>query len=242
MTFINLLFHLAVLKNGRQYIRKMSTGRIRQHVNPLSATYQEPTDLPEAWISTYFKNPNFPFFVDIGCGLGSFVLQCAKLEANINFLGIDIRKPVIAECLTRQDRAGLTKQNVHFLASNANIDLPRLLTDIAKTSHVQMICVHHPDPQFKLRHKKRRVVNPLMVEQIANRVNSGCFLYLQSDLEDVLLEMANEVNAHPAFLKAPGFSMSAPDTNPIVHKVKTEREIASAALGRSIYRMMFVRQ
>ena len=160
----------------------------------------------------------------------------------MNFLGIDIRKPVIAECLARQERAGLTKRNVHFVASNANIDLPRFLSDIAKTSHAQMICVHHPDPQFKLRHKKRCVVNPSMVQQVASGVNTGCFIYLQSDLHDVLQDMADVFNAHPAFVKAPGFNISTSDSNPIIHKVKTEREIASAALGRSIYKMMFIRK
>jgi len=40
-----------------------------------------------------------------------------------------------------------------------------------------------PDPWFKNRHKKRRLLQPVLVEQIAHRMKSGARFFVMSDVK-----------------------------------------------------------
>ncbi|PMB09835.1 tRNA (guanosine(46)-N7)-methyltransferase TrmB, partial [Fischerella thermalis CCMEE 5282] len=66
--------------------------RVRQHVNPLAQKYQTPAN-PLDWEKIYTK-PKQPLHLDIGCARGRFLLQMAQIEANCNFLGLEIRQPL----------------------------------------------------------------------------------------------------------------------------------------------------
>jgi len=218
--------------------------RVRQHVNPLTAMYQHPVPLEADWISKHFKNPALDFVIDIGCARGTWCLKTASSPegASRNYLGLDLRRPVVEEALARKQRAQPAPCNVHFLASNANVDLPRLLTDVAQLSKVSMLCIHHPDPLFKLRHKKRQVVTPELVKEIAERVLSGCAIYLQSDIIEAIQNMTEEFGSHAAFAAPEGFDPGRLFDNPAPHFYETEREVAVLAQGGPVFRMMFVKQ
>jgi tRNA (guanine-N7-)-methyltransferase len=212
---------------------KKKGARIRQHVNPMSAMYQVPVPLADDWVSTTFEHPSRDF---VWC------LRTAASEAGqgSNFLGLDIRHPVVNEALRRKENSGL--RNVQLLVSNANIDIRRLVTSISRHARVRMLCIHHPDPHFKLRNKKRSVVTAAFVRDVAEAAQEGCLLYLQSDVLDVVQDMAAEVASHEAFEAAEGYSASCLDTNPALHAVQTEREVAVLARGGGIYRMLYVRR
>ncbi|ONL93847.1 SH2 domain protein B [Zea mays] len=68
--------------------------RIRQHVNPLSSSFSEPTGPPE-W-KEVFDDPLLPLMVDIGCGSGRFLIWHAKNSGKSqNYLGLEIRQKVL---------------------------------------------------------------------------------------------------------------------------------------------------
>lgn len=204
--------------------------------------YQVPVSLADDWVSATFEHPSRDFVVDIGCARGSWILRTAASEAGqqSNFLGLDIRHPVVSEALERKQRSGL--RNVQFLVSNANIDIRRLLADISRQGRVHMLCIHHPDPHFKLRNKKRSVVTPDFVRNVAEATQAGCLVYLQTDVLDVAEDMTREFADHEAFEEAEGYSATNLDTNPTLHVVPTEREVGVLARGLPIYRMLYVRR
>jgi len=203
--------------------------------------YQHPVSLGEDWLRTHYENPQLDFVIDVGCARGTWCLKTAASDgANKNFLGLDVRRPVVEDALARKERAALG--NVHFLASNANVDLPRLLRDIAQLSRVSMICIHHPDPLFKLRHKKRSVVTQQLVQDIASRTDSRCAVYLQSDVPPAIQDMADEFERSAAFEAAEGYSSETLADNPSPHAERTEREASVLAQGLPIYRMLLVKK
>ena len=111
--------------------------------------------------------------MDVGCAKGTWILQNAEANPDTNYLGLEIRRPVVEYCIERAKRWELT--NAHFFATNANIDLPIIMTDLLERGVcIDMVTIHHPDPHFKKRHKKRRVVTDELVEEIANIVPLGC--------------------------------------------------------------------
>ena len=66
---------------------------MRQHVNPLSRFFQVEKDLPV--INELFENIDLPIHLDIGCARGKFLLEMAASNKDWNYLGMEIREPLV---------------------------------------------------------------------------------------------------------------------------------------------------
>ncbi len=89
----------------------MAKVRVRQHVNPLSHKYRHPIAPPD-WNQVY-QDMTQPLHLDIGCARGKFLLQMAQVEPEINFLGIEIRQPLVIEANQERERLGLSNLSVY---------------------------------------------------------------------------------------------------------------------------------
>jgi len=215
-------------------------GRQRQHVNPLAAHNQLPVILPEGWLwKTYSKKS--PFIIDVGCARGNWFRTMAAENADINYLALEIRSPLVEYNLHKIQDAGLS--NAHVLKSNANVDLKNLIDEIHKSQgEIKMICFHNPDPWFKKRHSKRAVITPILLEQLAESLPSGCVIFLQSDVE-ALIDKFNEIFLdNNDFEIAEGYDINTMEENPYPHSLETERAIAVKENGGNLYRIMFFRK
>lgn len=205
--------------------------RVRQHVNPLSSKYQVPTASPN-WEKVYARVDQ-PLHLDIGCARGRFVLKMAELRPDWNFLGLEIREPLVEDANRVRDELGLT--NLHYIFCNANISLQPILTSLP-LGRLQRVTIQFPDPWFKKRHQKRRVVQPELVADLAKYLAVRGEILLQSDVKAVAVEMRSQFAASPAF------SLSSPDwlsENPL--PVPTERELYTLANNEPVYRALFRR-
>ena len=221
-------------------IRKSMRIKVRQHVNPLAAQYQVPVTLEPDWIAKAFADPSLPFVVDIGCAKGGFPLQYATQNPVRNVLGLEIRRPVVQYCLQRKAYKNLT--NVHFLAMNANIDLKKIFEDISFYSSVELVTLQFPDPHFKARHKKRRVVNVEFVDCTARNLKAFKKCFIQTDIEE-LAEYRVEIFDGNELLEADeGFNSKMLNRNPNPIGIETEREVATKLKGQDVYRMMYVKK
>lgn len=210
----------------------MAVVRVRQHVNPLSQKYQTPLS-PIEWEKIYAK-PNQPLHLDIGCARGRFLLSMAKTELNWNFLGLEIREPLVIEANKWRDELGLT--NLHYLFCNVNNSLRSLLSSLPKES-LQRVTIQFPDPWFKNRHAKRRIVQPELVAELAEFLVPGGIVFLQSDIDFVAEEMCSRFAEHPAFQRRGAGEWLAENPLP----VPTEREIGTMKKDEPVYRAVFER-
>lgn len=214
--------------------------KVRQHVNPLSSRYQVPVPLDKDWISQTFPHPNQPILIDIGCAKGTWALKYAKAHPHHNILGLEIRRPVVEFALRRKQSWDLA--NVHFLATNANVDIKRILGDLTcRGTEIVMVTIHHPDPHFKTKHKKRRVVTDEFVEQLVSLLPTGTNLFVQSDVLDCCQDMVTTIANNPHFQTAEGHTTDGIAFNPAPTDIKTEREVATLAKGLPCYRCLFQR-
>jgi tRNA (guanine-N7-)-methyltransferase len=205
--------------------------RVRQHVNPLSAKFQQAIVLPE-W-QQCFAHLDRPLHLDIGSARGTFLLEMAQLHPEWNFLGTEIRQSLVEEANDRAREQNLT--NLYYLFCNINQHAPALLESLPPGS-LQYVTVQFPDPWFKKRHQKRRVLQPELVSQLARFMVPGSLFFLQSDVEVVILEMIERVQENPAFQRLePDW---IPD-NPL--KVPTERERSVLRRNLPVYRVQFKR-
>jgi tRNA (guanine-N7-)-methyltransferase len=206
--------------------------RVRQHVNPLSQKYQTPVT-PPRWEEVY-ANPLQPLHLDIGCGKGVFLLEMAQQQPQWNFLGLEIREPLVHQANLWRQALDLT--NVHYIFCNVNNSLRPLLESLPP-GQLQYISIQFPDPWFKKRHQKRRVVQPEMVNVLAEYLTAGGTVLLQSDIEEVAVEMGDRFQEHSAFVRQ---SPEWLDTNPL--PVATEREQSTRSRGEPVYRTVFVKE
>ena len=199
--------------------KRNNNARFRQHVNPLSRMYQQPTVLPQDWpVSVYHTLTQRPLHLDIGCGKGGFLIDlCQRQQESIesdnniqpaafyNFLGLEIRPGVAAYAKDRIAVHQLQGQ-LDFLGCNANVDLDRILdiyqshyrpNDIENIQAMNELCLHRvtiqfPDPHFKNQHIKRRVVTGGLVETLAKYMPPEADVILQSDVKLVLDDMRQQ--------------------------------------------------
>ena len=202
--------------------------RVHQHVNPLTPYYRkapQPVDLAAA-----FADPLLPLHLDIGCARGRFLLGMATIARDWNFLGVEIREPLVAEANRLAAEAGFT--NLRYEFCNAMLWLDRLLKDIPNGS-LKMASIQFPDPWFKKKHAKRRMVNAELVEAVVDKLAGGGSIFVQTDIEPLAEEIFDYFSADARLRSLP---LSA---NPF--PVKTEREMAVEARGESVYRAAFER-
>ncbi len=207
----------------------MGRVRVRQHVNPLSDKYRQSITLPD-WENVY-NNVAQPLHLDIGCARGKFLLKMAPLYPEINFLGIEIREPLVIEA--NEHRDNLEFNNLHFLFCNINLFLTPLL-DSFPLGVLKCVTIQFPDPWFKQRHIKRRVVQPELVNTLAQYLVEGGTVFLQSDVKIVAEEMGERFLDHPNFEKQHSEMWLQENPFPIA----TEREIATFNKGESVYRLL----
>ncbi|MDB9305012.1 MULTISPECIES: tRNA (guanosine(46)-N7)-methyltransferase TrmB [Cyanophyceae] len=211
----------------------MAVVRVRQHVNPLAKKYQTPANSVE-WEKVY-PQLNQPLHLDIGCAKGRFLVKMAQIETNWNFLGLEIREPLVVQANQLRGELGLT--NLHYLFCNVNNSLKSLLSSLP-TGTLQRVSIQFPDPWFKTRHAKRRVVQPQLVTELADYLAPGGIVFLQSDIEFVATEMRSRFAENPAFERVGTAEWLTENPLP----VPTEREIGTQNKGEPVYRAVFVKK
>ncbi|MEJ7625148.1 MAG: tRNA (guanosine(46)-N7)-methyltransferase TrmB [Pyrinomonadaceae bacterium] len=203
--------------------------RVHQHVNPLSPYYgREPRPIQ---LREIYARPECPLHLDIGCARGRFILRMAEAEPEWNFLGVEIREPLVIEANGIAAEAGL--DNLHYEFCNAMLWLDRLIAEIP-AGLLQRVSIQFPDPWFKKRHSKRRMVNGAMLDAIAGRLAIGGRVFVQTDIEPLSAEMFTLFREH--------FAFEPTDTTENAFPIKTERENAVEAKGLPVYRAGFLRR
>jgi tRNA (guanine-N7-)-methyltransferase len=205
--------------------------KVRQHVNPLGIQYQQPVEWPD-WAQVY-ADPTLPLHIDIGCAWGTFVLKMAKEHPDWNYLGIEIRLPIIEKANRLRDEQGL--KNLHYAFANINVAVASLL-DSLPPGVCRRMSIQYPDPCFKLRHAKRRVVQPELVKAIAEFLPPGAEIFLQSDLEWVAQEMVDRFQVSQLLaIQTPHWLAE----NPL--GIPTEREVSTLSKGLPVFRRIFTK-
>ena len=200
--------------------------RVHQHVNPLAPYYRQapkPVDL-----AAKFADPELPLHLDIGCARGRFLLRMAVADPAWNYLGVEIREPLVEEANRIAAEAGLT--NLHYEFCNAMIWLDRLLANIPE-GRLQMVTIQFPDPWFKKKHAKRRMVNADLVRVVTDKLTNLGHAFLQTDIEPLAEEMLMLFRGDGSLTEIPCPASPFP--------VRTEREKAVEDKDEPIFRVMF---
>ena len=96
-----------------------------------------------------FGNAN-PIYIEIGMGKGAFIMEQARLNPDINFVGIEKFSSVLLRAVQKQDEENLP--NVRFMRTEAEI-----IEDIFAPGEVDKIYLNFSDPWPKASQAQRRL-------------------------------------------------------------------------------------
>lgn len=169
--------------------------------------------------------------VDLGCGRGHYALERARAAPGSGVVAIDTRDKWIHDIRHRARVEQLT--NLRALRCDAKVDLPLLFGPAT----VSGFTVLHPDPWWKKRHRKRRLIQPELVSLLAAMLVPGGWIFVQSDVPDLTLQMACAFEAEPA--------LAGMDPERLLHErlggLQSHRARRCAALGIPIQRLAYRR-
>jgi tRNA (guanine-N7-)-methyltransferase len=134
-------------------------------------------------IEEFFDNDN-PLALEIGCGIGDFILQLAPQKPHLNFLAIDIYNKGCYKTCKKIDRAGF--DNVKVMRIEARYLLARYL----RPESLAAIYINCPDPWPKKRHRDRRLVTREFLQTALHYLQPEADLFFSSDFSDYAQQVA----------------------------------------------------
>jgi tRNA (guanine-N7-)-methyltransferase len=120
--------------------------------------------------------------LEIGCGHGGYALAFGRLRPDRALVGIEQRRKFAALVAGKVERRAL--RNVLILRGDARLLAPRLFPAGALAA----IHVHFPDPWWKRRHLRRRLVDDRMSCLLLGLLAPGGLLDLRTDVERYALD------------------------------------------------------
>lgn len=153
----------------------------------LSGVLREVDSLPEQLTSQSLWDNDRPLEVEVGSGKGLFLTTASGERVEHNFLGIEIARPYAMTAAARILRAG--RDNVRMVPGDAG---PLFAARVPDRS-LAAVHVYFPDPWWKKKHKKRRVLNEAFLRSISRTLApEGRFHFWTDVLEyfETVLELA----------------------------------------------------
>ena len=139
-----------------------------------------------------FGNTN-PLKLEIGFGMGNFLIEMAAKESDSNFIGIDFYHKGIRKIMTRI--RNLQLENIRIVYG----DIRSKISILCQDGELETVYINFPDPWPKKRHIKRRLIKPEFINQLAQKLGLEGSAYLATDSESYANEMLNYFNAETLF-------------------------------------------
>lgn len=181
---------------------KYPVPRIRHHANsvyyfPLkqhkTKNFRYPPLVDKFEWGELFSDGKPPLLLDVGCGMGKFLIESANHNPAKNILGFELRANAV-EWINKV----ITGENI----KNARVLWYSIVNGFPfiESGSVEKIFYLFPDPWVKKRHHKRRAFNIELLDEFYRMLNKTGILYIMTDVPEVDEHHRETLDDHKKFV------------------------------------------
>lgn len=138
-------------------------------------------------------------FADIGCGFGGLLISLSTLFPETPMIGMELRDKVteyVKERILALRKANPSQyQNVSVVRTNSMKYIPNYF----EKAQLSKMFFLFPDPHFKEKNHRRRVISPHLLDEYAYVLQVGGIIYTITDVEELGEWMKSCLEDHPMF-------------------------------------------
>jgi tRNA (guanine-N7-)-methyltransferase len=191
----------------------------------------------------YFKDPDEQVLLrgmleapgrielEVGSGKGLFLIEAAARDPSTRFIGLELASKYAALAQKRLEERAVA--NGRFFACDAVEVVTRDIPD----GRLAAVHVYFPDPWWKARHKKRRVLNERMLRSIQRVLEPNGVLHFWTDVLDYY-ESTLELLASVTTLSGPHFVDEPVSNHSMDYRTHFERR--TRLNGLPVYRSRYI--
>ena len=132
--------------------------------------------LPQLWDQQQLFPASQPLEIEVGTGKGLFLCRQAIAIPQKNFLGIEISSKYARFAAFRLAQIGLANARI------VHADARQIFSNVLPDTSLEAIHIYFPDPWWKKRHHKRRLLTPDFVCQASRTLAPGGRLHFWTDV------------------------------------------------------------
>jgi tRNA (guanine-N7-)-methyltransferase len=209
---------------GRRALRKLDPSLdLSRHLKVLD-------DLPRPWSSAAVFGRMAPLEIEVGSGKGLFLSSAAAAHLEHDFLGIELARKYALHAAARLARRSLDNARV------VHGDALRVFGELLADDSVTAVHVYFPDPWWKARHKKRRVMNARFLRDVERTLRGGGVLHFWTDVQEYF-ETTLELVGETVELAGPFEVAERPAEHELDFRTHFERRMRLT--GQPVYRAEF---
>ena len=186
---------------------------------------------PVSWPAVFGRRA--PLEVELGFGRPHFLLERAAEAPECDVVGIEWKGRWPSAVWQKQARG--EAKNVRAVHGNAWV----LFGALCAPGTVSSIFLNFPDPWWKAKHKKRRIISDAFAQLLASRLVPGGRILVQTDVASLLEELLARLEAQPELVNPNGRGRLAPQ-KPV--GASSHREKRCRQDGVPIFRAVVLRR
>ena len=172
-----------------------------------------------------------PVVLEIGFGMGEATAHIAALMPEKDFLCCEVHEPGIGALLKRIGEQGLA--NIRIVPHDAVEVIDHMLPERSLAG----VHVFFPDPWHKLRHHKRRLLQPALAVRLAARLQAGGYIHCATDWQPYAQQMLQVLSAEPQLANSAEAYAARPHYRPL-----TKFENRGLKLGHGVWDLVFFKR
>jgi len=188
---------------------------------------QNPQDFKGIWAKNVFENDN-KIHVEIGAGRGNFIINSAKKNPNVNFVGIEKYDSVLVRALEKIIEEN--PSNLRLVKFDA-----QKISDIFAENEIEKIYLNFSDPWDKTVRKDRRLTSLIFLEKYKKVLVENGILQFKTDNAGLFEFSVREFNNFGLRIDKISLDLHNPEPS---WNIRTEYEEKFVKSGKKIFFIM----
>jgi len=186
--------------------------------------------LPNPWNAAALFGREAPLEIEVGSGKGLFLRNAAAARPEVDFLGGEVVRKYAEFTAAALAKLGLANARI------AAADALRIFSELLPDDSLAAVHVYFPDPWWKKRHRKRRVMRESFLRDAQRALRPGGSLHFWTDVEEYF-QTTLELIAQHTTLAGPLPVAETPAADDMDYRTHFERRVRQA--DQPVYRAEF---